>query len=158
VFVRVVARGTPDATISRIAEQLQHLAEAATDVPCGALWLVDVGHPADRLVAAAVDEQASLIVVGSNGPPSSLPGSISADVSRRAPCPVVVVPPGADRSLGNGRREPRTYPGLMDDGYAGVAGSIRLGRGPGAREKTSPTQATSPGGIVRFSLRGGGRK
>jgi universal stress protein family protein len=41
-----------------------------------------------------------MIVVGSAGPRSSLLGSVSADVSRRAPCPVVVVPPGADARVG----------------------------------------------------------
>jgi hypothetical protein len=41
-------------------------------------------------------------VVGSRGPRSSLLGSISADISRRAPCPVVVVPPGADHHQSNG--------------------------------------------------------
>jgi hypothetical protein len=40
-----------------------------------------------------------LIVVGSHGPRSSSLGSISAKVSRRAPCPVVVVPPGADEGF-----------------------------------------------------------
>jgi nucleotide-binding universal stress UspA family protein len=152
VFVRVVERGTPDATIGAFAEQLQDMAEEATDVPGEALWLVDVGHPADRLVAAAVDEQASLIVVGSTGPRSSLLGSVSADVSRRAPCPVVVVTPGADRALLNGRREPRTNPGLFDDGYAGVAGSIRLGLTAASLPGDETEGPDTVGGIVRFGL------
>jgi nucleotide-binding universal stress UspA family protein len=127
VFVRVVEDGSPHEKISAIAARLHHLAEGATDVDCGAHWLVDVGHPADRLAAIAQEENAVLMVVGSTGPRSSLLGSISADVSRRAPCPVVVVAPGADRPLTNGREERRTgFPGLFDDGYTGVAGSIRL--------------------------------
>ena len=78
----------------------------------GAHWLVEVGHPADRLVAAAADADASMIVVGSHGPRSSLLGSVSADVSRRAPCPVVVVPPGAEdrperRTSASRRRRPQ---------------------------------------------------
>jgi nucleotide-binding universal stress UspA family protein len=153
VFVRVVERGTPDPTMRRFAEQLQEMAEGATDVPAGALWLVDVGHPADRLVAAAVDEKASLIVVGSTGPRSSLLGSVSADVARRAPCPVVVVAPGADRALVHGRREPRTYPGLLDDGYAGVAGYTRVGPAAGSSagdETREPAAATA---LVRSSRR-----
>src|SRR5688572_20264744 len=96
MFVRVVEAGSADEEISAIAERLQRLTGCTTEVDCGAGWLVDVGHPADRLVAAAVDEEARLIVVGSTGPRSSLLGSVSAEVSRRAPCPVVVVPPGAD--------------------------------------------------------------
>jgi Universal stress protein family len=113
--------------------------------------LVDAGHPADRLVAAAADEEASLIVVGSTGPRSSLLGSISAEVSRRAPCPVVVVAPGADGWLANGRdgtksanghgrtdSTPRTtgFPSLLDDGYTDV----------------DPSAPDYDGGIVRFSL------
>lgn len=51
------------------------------------------GHPADRLVELARDRDASFLVVGNHGPRSSLLGSVSADVARRASCPVVVVPP-----------------------------------------------------------------
>jgi nucleotide-binding universal stress UspA family protein len=54
---------------------------------------IERGHPADRLVELARDREASFLVVGNHGPRSSLLGSISADVSRRASCPVVVVPP-----------------------------------------------------------------
>lgn len=53
---------------------------------------IEAGHPADRLVAIAEEREASFLVVGNHGPRSSLLGSISADVSRRAPCPVLVVP------------------------------------------------------------------
>jgi nucleotide-binding universal stress UspA family protein len=94
-FVRVVDIGSPREKISAIAERLARASGAVTEVDCGAGWLVDVGHPADRLVARAATENASLIVVGSTGPRSSPLGSISAEVARRAPCPVVVVPPGA---------------------------------------------------------------
>jgi hypothetical protein len=71
-----------------------------------------------------------MIVVGSTGPRSSLLGSISADVSRRAPCPVVVVPPGAHERDGG------------DDDFAG--GIVRFGLGNGGTEFA--------GGIVRFGL------
>jgi nucleotide-binding universal stress UspA family protein len=57
---------------------------------------IESGHPADRLVALARERQASFLVVGNHGPRASALGSISADVSRRAPCPVVVVPPTAE--------------------------------------------------------------
>ena len=121
VFVRVVDDGSPHGEISAVAARLRDLAETATEVDCGAHWLVEIGHPADRLVAVAEKEAASLIVVGSTGPRSSLLGSISADVSRRAPCPVVVVAPGADASLTNGNGRARVsgrtgVPGLFDDG------------------------------------------
>lgn len=56
---------------------------------------LESGHPADRLVALAGERAASFLVVGNRGPRSSLLGSVSAEVSRRAPCPVVVVPPAA---------------------------------------------------------------
>ena len=96
VFVSVLEPDAPDARMNATAERLERLTSGATDVDCGAAWLVEAGHPADRLAAVARKTGAEMIVVGSTGPRSSLPGSISADVSRRAPCPVVVVPPGAD--------------------------------------------------------------
>jgi nucleotide-binding universal stress UspA family protein len=99
VFVHVLEPGSPHEKISAVAERLHELTDGCTDVDCGASWVVDVGHPVDRLIAAAVDEEASLIVVGSQGTRSSLLGSVSAEISRRAPCPVLVVPPGADQHL-----------------------------------------------------------
>jgi nucleotide-binding universal stress UspA family protein len=108
VFVRVVEDASTDAEIAAVTARLQHFADDAADVDRDSHWLVDVGHPADRLVAAAEEESAALIVVGSTGPRSSLLGSISADVSRRAPCPVVVVAPGADRSLPMAARKKRS--------------------------------------------------
>jgi nucleotide-binding universal stress UspA family protein len=164
VFVRVVEDGSSDARISMIAARLQHLAEGATDVDCGANWLVEVGHPADRLLAAAADEEASLIVVGSAGRRSSLLGSISADVSRRAPCPVVVVAPGADRSVvngnGRGRARARTgFPGLFDDGYAGAATGFDAAWGPSPANVDGTGHDSGArdfaGGIVRFGLGSG---
>jgi nucleotide-binding universal stress UspA family protein len=96
VFVSVVETLSPCEKVSMLVEQLQHPARDGTEVDCGASLLVDVNHLVDRLVAAAAEEKASFIVVGSNGPYSSLVGNISAETPRRAPCPVVVVPPGSD--------------------------------------------------------------
>lgn len=104
IFVRVVEPGAPEAKVSAIAERLERLSAAAGDADYGAAWYVDTGHPADGLVAAARKVGASMIVVGSTGPHSSLLGSVSADVSRRAPCPVVVVPPDAEASVKRARR------------------------------------------------------
>jgi Universal stress protein family len=85
----------------------------------GAEWVVALGRPADQLVAAATKAKAALIVVGSHGPRSSSLGSISLEVSRRAPCPVVVVPPGAERGFhgtvvtGRASRTPDTAVGAQ---------------------------------------------
>ena len=76
------------------AEQAATLLRAAA-APGGGELAIDRGHPADRLVELAAERGASFLVVGTHGSRSSLLGSISADVSRRAPCPVVVVPPTA---------------------------------------------------------------
>lgn len=57
---------------------------------------IERGHPADRLVELAYARQASFLVVGNHGARAPSLGSISADVSRRAPCPVIVVPPTAE--------------------------------------------------------------
>jgi nucleotide-binding universal stress UspA family protein len=144
VFVRIVEDGSPPEKVSAIAERLERVYGGVTAVDYGADWVVEVGHPADRLLAAAAAENASMIIVGSTGPRSSLLGSISADVSRRAPCPVVVVPPGADVSAAN-----------PEDGKADrhVEGGIaRFGHGA-SREQAETDFA---GGIVRFSLGPGG--
>jgi nucleotide-binding universal stress UspA family protein len=53
-----------------------------------------VGEAADELVAVATELHADLVIVGRRGGPEALrgePGSVSADVVRRAPCDVLVV-------------------------------------------------------------------
>ena len=85
-------------------------------------------------MAAAEDERASLIVLGSHGPRSSILGSVSAEVSRRAPCPVVVVPPGADG----------TGDGGADTQITGDIARIRI--------RTAEGDADFAGGIARFPL------
>ena len=163
VFVRVVDDGSPEREISAVAARLQHLAEYATEVDCGARWLIEIGHPADRLVAVAAEEEARLIVVGSTGPRSSLLGSISADVSRRASCPVVVVPPGADLSLTKGHGgasiSGRTgFPGFSDNGHTVAVAGFDAARGPspanGDGAGRDPDARDFAGGIVRFSIGG----
>ena len=131
VFVRVVPLGTVEEKTAAIADRLEELS-------AGDDWLIEVGHPVDRLVAAAADDHVRLIVVGSHGPRSSLLGSVSAELSRRASCPVVVVPPGARaRTVGSDRDA---------DSAGGIA---RLGLG-------TNSDTDSAGGILRFNL--GGRE
>jgi len=130
VFVRVVDDGRADEKIDAIAERLGLLTSATSDVDCGAHWLVEVGHPADRLVAVAANTNASMIVVGSHGSRSSLLGSVSADVSRRAPCPVVVVPPGADDRLNDEQRFPSRGNVHSDLGASDAGGIVRFDTRP----------------------------
>ncbi len=105
VLVRVVEPGSPLEEIDAIAERFQRLTESEALADIEALWLVDVGHPVDRLVAAAVDEVASFIVLGLGAHGARWPvfANVSAEVSRRAPCPVVVVPPGAEGVVVKGK-------------------------------------------------------
>jgi nucleotide-binding universal stress UspA family protein len=138
VFVRVVEPGSSDQEISAIAQRLQRLSSCTTDLDCGAGWLVDVGRPADRLVAAAADEEARLVVVGSSGSRSSLLAGVSAEVSRRAPCPVVVVPAGAD-----GREENERIEAIVRSGLASKDQRTLTARG---------NVRDFAGGIVRFGL------
>lgn len=87
LYAHVLQRQEGDDT----AEKLVHDVAA----PENAEVAIESGHPGDRLVALAHERQASFLVLGTHGPRSSLLGSISADVSRRASYPVVVVPPAA---------------------------------------------------------------
>jgi nucleotide-binding universal stress UspA family protein len=137
VFLRVVDVDASEETTAAVAKRLEQLSENDG-------WLVDVGHPADRLVAVAKDEEARLLVVGSHGPRSSLLGSISADVSRRASCPVVVVPPDAD----GWDSDPGKASASRDRDFAG--GIVRLGLG------SAEGDTDSAGGILRFNLGGHG--
>jgi nucleotide-binding universal stress UspA family protein len=139
IFVRAVDPRAGDAEVNAISERLERLSASVNAADQGAAWSVEAGHPSDALVAAAKKADAALIVVGSTGSRSSLLGSVSADVSRRAPCPVVVVPPGADATVhghANGS-EPKS----SDDFAGGIA---RFGLGDGDTDFA--------GGIVRFSL------
>jgi nucleotide-binding universal stress UspA family protein len=129
VFVRVVDEGSGDDKINAIAERLERLTSGAGDSDSGAHWLVEIGHPADRLIAAAASVRASMIVVGSHGPRSSLLGSVSAEVSRRAPCPVVVVPPGAEDRLSGERGLPAGSDVHSDHGVGDAGGILRFGLG-----------------------------
>jgi len=140
VLVRVVERSSPAKEVDAIAARLRRLTESEALADTETLWLVDVGHPADRLVAAAADEGASLLVLGSHGPRSSLLGSISAEVSRRAPCPVVVVPPGADAAVANGDADTGLAGGIARFGLGGrdtdvAGGGVRLTTGAGNRTR-----------------------
>lgn len=141
IFVRALDRKAGDADVTAIAKRLERLSAGVNGADGGDGWSIEAGHPSDALVAAAKKAQASLIVVGSTGPRSSLLGSVSADVSRRAPCPVIVVPPGADATLGG-----RVNGGSRDDLAGGIA---RVGIGGSGTDFA--------GGIARFSLDSGER-
>jgi nucleotide-binding universal stress UspA family protein len=96
LFVSVVGDASARPEREAASAVLRHAAETSSGMD--ASWTVETGHPADRLVALASDREASFVVVGNHGPRSSLLGSISADIARRARCPVVVVPPTVDDS------------------------------------------------------------
>lgn len=97
LYVHVAGPADGVEKLDAAEDLLRSVADASTGV--AARWTVEEGHAADRLVALAEERDASFVVVGCHGPRSSLLGSISADVSRRAPCPVVVVPPGVPAGL-----------------------------------------------------------
>ena len=63
---------------------------------------VEIGKAAERIVELARQENAVLVVLGSRGRgdlSSAVLGSVSHVVAATAPCPVVIVPPAAGRSL-----------------------------------------------------------
>jgi nucleotide-binding universal stress UspA family protein len=138
VFLRALDRNAADTDVGSIAERLERLSRSVNAADSGAAWAVEVGHPADALAAAAKKMDAAMIVVGSTGPRSSLLGSVSADVSRRAPCPVVVVPPGADAGVGDSANGERPTDGGVVEGIA------RLGIGNG--------KTAFAGDVARFGL------
>jgi nucleotide-binding universal stress UspA family protein len=81
-----------------LADARAHLQDVAVRLDAGDVeQRVELGPPADRIVAIADEENAALVVIGSRGRgdvKSALLGSVSHGVLSRATCPVVVVPPG----------------------------------------------------------------
>jgi nucleotide-binding universal stress UspA family protein len=105
------ASGTPhgldDLRESALGEGRHLLARVARETGCvGAEQRVEVGAAARRLVAVAEECEALMLVIGSRGRGAlraALLGSVSLQLCRQAPCPVLVVPPNtasALRSLG----------------------------------------------------------
>lgn len=76
-------------------ELAESVAALGTDV--AARPVSRAGSPAAEIVRYATDNDVDLIVMGEHGrsgPTASLLGSVTEHVSRVAPCPVLVVPPG----------------------------------------------------------------
>ena len=99
----------------RALERLVHDHE----FPDGTLVRLAGGEPAESLARVARDHDAELLVVGSRGLGelrTALLGSVSTELLRTAPCPVVVVPPGLTL--------PFPHPGLGPT-VCGVDGSDR---------------------------------
>jgi nucleotide-binding universal stress UspA family protein len=116
VFVRVLDPSAGPDEICTVAKRLERLSSQA-GAHRGATWLVETGAPAERLATAAAERGGSMIVVGASDSPG-VPG-VATDVARLAPCPVLVVPRGAENRLG-----------LSFDRRGSVAGGIaRLGLG-----------------------------
>jgi nucleotide-binding universal stress UspA family protein len=89
----------------RLAESERADAQALLDrlveeagIPVDVERRIEVGDPAQAVLAVCEQEQAELVVLGSRRHGSvkaALLGSVSANVAGKAPCVVVVVPPGA---------------------------------------------------------------
>ena len=102
------------------AEERLHAAAARNDGEV----VIDQGHPADRLVTLADERHAAFLVLGNHGPRSSLLGSISADVARRATCPVVVVPPTTAALRVEPASEARVEGGIVRFGLSHVVRQV----------------------------------
>lgn len=108
LYVHVLA---DDGEMEQAVRMLRNAAPGA-----GELAVERGHHPADHLVELAELRGASFLVLGNHGPRSSLLGSISADVSRRAPCPVIVVSPAAESDAPGSeahREEPEMEGGIV---------------------------------------------
>jgi nucleotide-binding universal stress UspA family protein len=80
------------------AEQVLRVVAGSGDRAPNAERRVEVGRPAVKLAAVATEEHADFIVVGTRGRgrlSSAVLGSVSRELLSHAPCPVLVVPPGA---------------------------------------------------------------
>ena len=131
-------------------EAARMLHEAAPD--SGELAIEEGHHPADRLVELAEQRGASFVVVGNHGPRSSLLGSVSADVSRRASCPVIVVSPAAEpRGAGAGGGETEVDGGIV---RFGIGSAATAWAGPVRRRLSGPGRASMRGAPRRSGTEG----
>jgi nucleotide-binding universal stress UspA family protein len=100
------APASQSATLTTVDDQRSAAESSLRDAVIDAL-----GHQADRvvlrvvagtagrqLVEAAREISAQLIVIATHGSMSMLLGTVSQYVLRKAPCPVLIVPPAADAS------------------------------------------------------------
>ena len=77
------------------------LDQLASDLGCAVDKVerrVEFGDPAERVLAVCEQEHAEMVVLGSRrhgNVKAALLGSVSTDVAGKAPCIVVIVPPGA---------------------------------------------------------------
>ena len=81
-----------------MSEAVHDVAARARRSGADASFLVWDGDPAESIIAAAEAESADLIVVGSHGRNRvgrAILGSVSDEVVRTSPCPVLVVPPAS---------------------------------------------------------------
>jgi nucleotide-binding universal stress UspA family protein len=84
------AKGRGRATLDQVRSELPEGLDAS--------FRVELGSAVEKLLEIAGDEDAELIVVGSRGRGalrSAVLGSVSRSLAQQAPCPVVVVTPGA---------------------------------------------------------------
>jgi nucleotide-binding universal stress UspA family protein len=110
--------GMPSVERARKLRALGALVESH-GFPDGTLARLLGGEPAEALVRLAREHDAQLVVVGSRGMGelrSALFGSVSAELLRSAPCPVVLVPPGVTL--------PFPHPGMRPV-VCGVEGAAR---------------------------------
>jgi nucleotide-binding universal stress UspA family protein len=96
-------RGVFEAQRTWAADTLAARAAALTDFGVGARSIVEVGVAWKEIVRLAKEEQADMIVMGTQGRTGLdrlLVGSVAERVHRHAPCPVLTVRPDADTKGG----------------------------------------------------------
>jgi nucleotide-binding universal stress UspA family protein len=89
--------------VKEAGERLLESVGRALDLGLSSAQRVDVGEPSLVLADIAEEERAELVVVGTRARgklASAILGSVSSELISRAPCPVLVVPPGTQVKSG----------------------------------------------------------
>jgi len=87
-----------ESELRRVRDQANALVQASSDAGINVDVAVDVGQPAALILERAADLPADLLVMGTHGTSGFehlLLGSVTEKVLRKAPCPVLTVPPRA---------------------------------------------------------------
>lgn len=92
----VCRRREPPAWLPEEARRALELAAESLDGDIDVDCILEFGNPMRRLIEFATGARALLLVVGVNGEAAErAPSIVARGVSRRAPCPVVIVPESA---------------------------------------------------------------
>jgi nucleotide-binding universal stress UspA family protein len=130
------AERAPQSEIDRMLETTRSCFQPATAAGIDVEVVLDIGKPAAEILARAANIPADLVVMGTHGAGGFerfLLGSVAEKVLRRAPCPVLTVPPRARPSSAPPSEQVLCAVDFSDSSLAALRLACSLARESGGR-------------------------